>query len=164
MGLEVLEHLRGLEARGSPGLAAQVIEIFVRDTSTRLAALREALARRDGDATYRIAHTRRWSAPRRWRASAASLPPRRAADCSIDVRPSSQNWTPASKRYNTSWSAKGVFTTAHHEGTKTSRSSRKFSMKELRVPSCPLCLRDETAWNGPRRGNERRDRQSGFFA
>ena len=62
MGLEVLEHLRGLEARGSPGLAAQVIEIFVRDTSTRLAALREALARRDGDATYRIAHTLQGSA------------------------------------------------------------------------------------------------------
>ena len=62
MGLEVLEHLRGLEARGSPGLAAQVIEIFVRDTSTRLAALREAIARRDGDATYRIAHTLQGSA------------------------------------------------------------------------------------------------------
>ena len=61
-GLEVLEHLRGLEARGSPGLAAQVIEIFVRDTSTRLAALREAIARRDGDATYRVAHTLQGSA------------------------------------------------------------------------------------------------------
>jgi histidine phosphotransfer protein HptB len=61
-GLEVLEHLRGLEARGTPGLAAQVIEIFVRDTSSRLAALREAIARRDGEATYRVAHTLQGSA------------------------------------------------------------------------------------------------------
>jgi HPt (histidine-containing phosphotransfer) domain-containing protein len=62
MGLEVLAHLRALEARGSPGLAAQVIEIFVRDTATRLAALREAIARRDGEATYRVAHTLQGSA------------------------------------------------------------------------------------------------------
>jgi HPt (histidine-containing phosphotransfer) domain-containing protein len=62
MGLEVLEHLRGLEARGTPGLAAQVIDMFVRDTSTRLAALRAAIARRDGEATYRVAHTLQGSA------------------------------------------------------------------------------------------------------
>jgi HPt (histidine-containing phosphotransfer) domain-containing protein len=72
MGLEVLEHLRGLEARGSPGLAAQVIEIFVRDTSTRLAALREAIAGRDGDATYRVAHTLQGSAAMVGAASLAS--------------------------------------------------------------------------------------------
>jgi HPt (histidine-containing phosphotransfer) domain-containing protein len=62
MGVEVLEHLRGLEAKGSPGLAAQVIEMFLRDTSTRLASLREAIARRDVDATYRLAHTLQGSA------------------------------------------------------------------------------------------------------
>ena len=62
MGVEVLEHLRGLEAKGSPGLAAQVIEMFLRDTSTRLASLREAIARRDVDATYRLGHTLQGSA------------------------------------------------------------------------------------------------------
>ena len=62
LGLEVLEHLRRLEAKGSPGLAAQVIEIFLQDTSTRLKALREAVARRDGEAAYRVAHTLQGSA------------------------------------------------------------------------------------------------------
>ena len=62
LGSEVLEHLRGLEAKGSPGLAAQVIEIFLQDTSTRLKALREAVARRDGEAAYHVAHTLQGSA------------------------------------------------------------------------------------------------------
>ena len=62
LGAEVLEHLRRLEAKGSPGLAARVLEIFLQDTSTRLNALREAVARRDGDATYRVAHTLQGSA------------------------------------------------------------------------------------------------------
>ena len=62
LGLEVLEHLRRLEAKGSPGLAAQVIEIFLQDTATRLKALREAVARRDGEAAYRVAHTLQGSA------------------------------------------------------------------------------------------------------
>ena len=70
-GEEMLEHLRGLEARGAPGLAAQVIEMFVRDTSTRLAALREAIARRDGEATYRVAHTLQGSAAMAGAASVA---------------------------------------------------------------------------------------------
>ena len=61
-GAEVLEHLRRLEAKGSPGLAAHVLEIFLQDTSTRLKALRDAVARRDADATYRVAHTLQGSA------------------------------------------------------------------------------------------------------
>ena len=62
VGAEVLEHLRRLEAKGSPGLAAHVLEIFLQDTSTRLNALRDAVARRDGDLTYRVAHTLQGSA------------------------------------------------------------------------------------------------------
>ena len=62
LGSEVLEHLRGLEAKGSPGLAAEVVEIFLQDTSTRLKALREAVAQRDGEAAYRVAHTLHGSA------------------------------------------------------------------------------------------------------
>lgn len=52
-GKEILEHLRGL---GSPELAAQVLEVFLQDTSTSLDALREAIGRRDGAAAYRVAH------------------------------------------------------------------------------------------------------------
>ena len=62
LGAEVLEHLRRLEARGSPGLAAQVIAVFLHDTSARLRALREAVARKDGEAAYRVAHTLHGSA------------------------------------------------------------------------------------------------------
>ena len=39
-----------------------MLEIFLQDTSTRLDALRDAVARRDGDATYRVAHTLQGSA------------------------------------------------------------------------------------------------------
>ena len=62
LGAEVLEHLRRLEAKGSPGLATQVLEIFLQDMSARLQTLREAVARRDGEATYRVAHTLQGSA------------------------------------------------------------------------------------------------------
>lgn len=61
-GADVLAHLRRLEARASPGLAAEVIPIFLQDTSARLTALREAIARQDGDAAYRVAHTLHGSA------------------------------------------------------------------------------------------------------
>ena len=59
---EVLEYLRRLEAQGSPGLAADVIEIFLQDTSNRLTALRQAIAKRDGDTMFRLAHTMQGSA------------------------------------------------------------------------------------------------------
>ena len=59
---EVLEHLHRLEAQGSPGLAAEVIEIFLQDTSNRLAALRHAVAQGDGETVFRVAHTLQGSA------------------------------------------------------------------------------------------------------
>lgn len=59
---ELLDQLRGLEAKGSPGLAAQVLEVFLLDTSSRLTALREALDRRDGKAAYQAAHSMQGSA------------------------------------------------------------------------------------------------------
>lgn len=57
MGAEMLAHLRQLEARGSPGLVAHVIEAFLRDTTTRVATLRDAVAAGDVDTVYRVAHT-----------------------------------------------------------------------------------------------------------
>lgn len=57
MGAEVLAHLRELESRGSPGLVAQVTAAFLRDAAARVSALRDAIARRDTEATYRVAHT-----------------------------------------------------------------------------------------------------------
>jgi HPt (histidine-containing phosphotransfer) domain-containing protein len=59
---EVLEYLRRLEAQGSPGLAADVIEIFLHDTSSRLTALRQAIAQGDGETVFRVAHTMQGSA------------------------------------------------------------------------------------------------------
>lgn len=59
---DMLAHLRQLEAGGSPGLAKQVLEIFLRDTVARLANLREALGRRDADAARVVAHTLHGSA------------------------------------------------------------------------------------------------------
>ncbi len=72
LGSEVLEHLRRLEAKGSPGLAAPGIEVFLQDTATRLQALREAVARRDGEGAYRVAHTLQGSASMVGAASMAS--------------------------------------------------------------------------------------------
>jgi HPt (histidine-containing phosphotransfer) domain-containing protein len=59
---EVLEYLHRLEAQGSPGLAADVIEIFVQDTSTRVTALRHAIDQGDGETVFRVAHTLQGSA------------------------------------------------------------------------------------------------------
>lgn len=61
-GAEVLEHLRQLEARAAPGLAAHVLPIFLQDTTVRLAALREAVAREDGATVHLVAHTLHGSA------------------------------------------------------------------------------------------------------
>ena len=58
----MLEHLRRLEARATPGLMAQVIPIFIDDTSERLVTLREAVLRRDGDTVRQVAHTLHGSA------------------------------------------------------------------------------------------------------
>ena len=59
---EVLAYLRRLEAQGSPGLAAEVIELFLHDTSNRLTALRHAIAQGDGETVFRVAHTLQGSA------------------------------------------------------------------------------------------------------
>lgn len=61
-GAEVIEHLRKLEARASAGLAAHVLPIFLQDTAVRLAALRDGVARKDGDTVHRLAHTLHGSA------------------------------------------------------------------------------------------------------
>ncbi len=61
-GAEVLDHLRKLEARASAGLAAHVLPIFLQDTAVRLAALRDGVARKDGDTVHRVAHTLHGSA------------------------------------------------------------------------------------------------------
>lgn len=61
-GAEVLEHLRRLEARASAGLAAHVLPIFLQDTAARLAALKDGVARKDGDTVHRVAHTLHGSA------------------------------------------------------------------------------------------------------
>jgi hypothetical protein len=44
VGRQVIEHLRQLEERAAPGLAARVLPVFLRDTTTRLANLRHAVA------------------------------------------------------------------------------------------------------------------------
>ena len=59
---EVLKHLQQLEAKGSPGLASQVLAVFLRDTALRLAALGDAITRHDGHAVFRAAHTMQGSA------------------------------------------------------------------------------------------------------
>jgi HPt (histidine-containing phosphotransfer) domain-containing protein len=61
-GNQVMEHLRRLEQRAAPGLAAQVMPVFLRDTATRLESLREAVKQRDGVAAHRVAHTLHGSA------------------------------------------------------------------------------------------------------
>jgi HPt (histidine-containing phosphotransfer) domain-containing protein len=61
-GRQVIEHLRRLEERAAPGLAAQVMPVFLRDTATRLESLREAVRQRDGVAAHRVAHTLHGSA------------------------------------------------------------------------------------------------------
>ena len=61
-GLTLIEALHILEQRGAPGLTAQVMPVFLKDTSTRLDALRDAVAQKDGTVAYRIAHTLHGSA------------------------------------------------------------------------------------------------------
>jgi HPt (histidine-containing phosphotransfer) domain-containing protein len=61
-GRQVMEHLRRLEERAAPGLAAQVMPVFLRDTATRLESLREAVRQRDVVAAHRVAHTLHGSA------------------------------------------------------------------------------------------------------
>ena len=59
---DVMAYLHILEQRGAPGLTAQVMPVFLKDTSSRLDALKGAVAQKDGTAAYRIAHTLHGSA------------------------------------------------------------------------------------------------------
>ena len=59
---DVMAYLGILEQRGAPGLTAQVMPVFLKDTSTRLDALKAAVAQKDGTVAYRIAHTLHGSA------------------------------------------------------------------------------------------------------
>jgi HPt (histidine-containing phosphotransfer) domain-containing protein len=62
LGDRVMAHLRTLEASGTPGLAAQVAHMFLRDTRTRLSVMREAIAACDVETLRRVAHTLQGSA------------------------------------------------------------------------------------------------------
>jgi HPt (histidine-containing phosphotransfer) domain-containing protein len=55
-GRDVMQHFRRLEGR-APGLAAQVLPVFIHDTDARLKALREAVDALDSVAAHRVAHT-----------------------------------------------------------------------------------------------------------
>jgi HPt (histidine-containing phosphotransfer) domain-containing protein len=57
VGRAVMEHLLRLEERSIPGLAADVMPVFLRDTTLRLAALRDAMSRADSVEAHRMAHT-----------------------------------------------------------------------------------------------------------
>ena len=61
-GADVVSHLRRLQARGSHGLVAQLVDTLMSESSLQLQAVREAAARRDGEALFRAAHTLQGSA------------------------------------------------------------------------------------------------------
>src|SRR5687767_8344132 len=54
---EVTRHLRGLEARGSRGLVAQLIDSLMGESSGQMEAVRRAAANGDREALYRAAHS-----------------------------------------------------------------------------------------------------------
>src|SRR5688572_7812746 len=54
---EVTRHLRGLEARGSRGLVAQLIDSLMVESSGQMEAVRKAAANGDRQALYRAAHS-----------------------------------------------------------------------------------------------------------
>ncbi len=53
----VLDTLRGLQDEGQPDLLAELVDLYLRDTPPRLAALREARAHADGLALRRESHS-----------------------------------------------------------------------------------------------------------
>src|SRR5439155_9912799 len=60
--IDVVTQLRGLQARGSHGLVAQLVDTLMSETAALLQEAREAVARRDREALYRAAHTLQGSA------------------------------------------------------------------------------------------------------
>jgi HPt (histidine-containing phosphotransfer) domain-containing protein len=69
---EILDQLRGLDT-GSPGLAAQVLEVFLQDTSNQLTVLREGIGRRHFKVIHEAAHSMQGSASMVGAASLATL-------------------------------------------------------------------------------------------
>lgn len=61
-GRLVMEHLRRLEERSAPGLAAQVMPVFLKDAAIRIESLRQAVQQHDGNTAHRLAHTLHGSA------------------------------------------------------------------------------------------------------
>ena len=59
---EILTQLRGFEHSSSPEFAAQVLSVFIDDTSARLASLRDALEIGDAKRVYEAAHSIQGSA------------------------------------------------------------------------------------------------------
>lgn len=57
VGRAVMEQLLQMEARSTPGLAAEVMPVFLRDMTIRLSTLRDATARADSVEAHRVAHT-----------------------------------------------------------------------------------------------------------
>ena len=60
--IDVVTQLRGLQARGSHGLVAQLVDTLMSETAALLQEAREAAARRDREVLYRAAHTLQGSA------------------------------------------------------------------------------------------------------
>ena len=58
----VMEHLHGPDASAAPGLAAQVMPMFLSETPRRIGLLRDAVKQRDGLEAHRVAHTLHGSA------------------------------------------------------------------------------------------------------
>ena len=58
----VVEHLRGLEARGRPGLLDKITRLFADVAAAGVLDVREAFKHRDAEATWRAAHKLRSAA------------------------------------------------------------------------------------------------------
>jgi len=54
---KVIGELRALQDAGSPGFLVELIDLFLRESETHLAKLRESFAARDAKTFERIAHT-----------------------------------------------------------------------------------------------------------
>ncbi len=59
---KVLGELRALEEGGSPGLLAELIDLFLKQGAKQLGEMREALTSKDGAGLGRLAHTMKGSA------------------------------------------------------------------------------------------------------
>jgi HPt (histidine-containing phosphotransfer) domain-containing protein len=62
LNLSILESFREFQVPGAPDLVAELTDLFVEDTKKRLAALHEAVAKKDAKAVEQEAHTLKGSA------------------------------------------------------------------------------------------------------